>query len=80
MSKAYGKTTTFSTNFDFMNTAQKNFVFIVTKQGNCDEIKNNTCMVSRQRQSKITQKGSEMSSFSRFASVLQTAFLKKPQM
>ena len=34
MSKAHGKTTTFSTNFDFMNTAQKNFEFIVTKQGN----------------------------------------------
>jgi len=32
MSKAYGKTTTFSTNFDFMTTAQNNFVFIVTKQ------------------------------------------------
>ena len=34
MSKAYGKTTTFSTNFDFMNTAQKIVVFIVTKQIN----------------------------------------------
>ena len=44
----------------------------------CSEIKNNTCMVSRQRQSKITQKGLEMSSFSRFASVLQIAFSKKP--
>ena len=33
MSKAYGKTTKFSTSFDFMNTAQKNFVFIVTKRG-----------------------------------------------
>jgi len=32
MPKAYGKTTTFSTNFDFMTTTQKNFVFIVTKQ------------------------------------------------
>ena len=42
------------------------------------EIKNNTCMVSRQRQSNITQKGSEMSSFSRFASVLQITFSKKP--
>jgi len=28
---AYGKTTTFSTNFDFITTAQKLFVFIVTK-------------------------------------------------
>ena len=34
-------------------------------------------MVSRQRQPKITQKGSEMSS-SRFASVLQIIFLNKP--
>lgn len=34
MSKAYGKTTKFSTNFDFMTTPQKNLVFIVTKQGN----------------------------------------------
>ena len=41
------------------------------------EIKNNTCMVSRQRQSNITQKGSEMSSFSRFASVQQIPFSKK---
>ena len=38
----------------------------------CGEIKNNTCIVSRQRQLKITQKGS------RFASVLQIAFSKKP--
>ena len=35
-------------------------------------------MVSRQRQSQITQKGSEMSSFSRFVSVLQIAFSNKP--
>ena len=35
-------------------------------------------MVSRQRQSKITEKGSEMSSFSRFVSVLQIAFSNKP--
>ena len=79
MSKAYGKTTIFSTNFDFMSTAQRNFVFIVTKQllhfCLCGEIKNNTCMVNRQRQSKITQKGSEMGSFSGFASVLQITFL-----
>jgi len=35
MSKAYGRNDyTFSTNFDFMTTAQKNFVFIETKQGN----------------------------------------------
>ena len=34
MFKAYGKTTTFSTNFDFINTSQKDFVSIVTKQGN----------------------------------------------
>jgi len=32
MSKAYGKTPTFSTSFDFTAIAQKNFVFIVTKQ------------------------------------------------
>ena len=35
-------------------------------------------MVSRQRQSKMTQKGSEMSSFSRFASVVQITFSNKP--
>ena len=34
MSKVYRKTTTFSTNFDFMNIAQKDVVFIVTKQEN----------------------------------------------
>jgi len=34
VSKVYGKTITFSTNFDFMTTAQKSFVFIVIKQGN----------------------------------------------
>src|SRR6218665_1718864 len=60
MSKAYGKTSTFRTNFDFMTSAEKNFVFIATKQGNfyncrsCGLIKNNTCMVNRQRQSKFT--------------------------
>jgi len=31
MSKAYGKTTSFNTNFDFMTTAQKNFVFYCNK-------------------------------------------------
>ena len=35
-------------------------------------------MVSRQRQPKITQKGSEKSSCSRFASLLQIIFLNKP--
>ena len=44
----------------------------------CGEIKNNTYMVNRQRQSKITQKGSEMGSFSGFASVLQITFLNNP--
>ena len=35
MSKTYGKTTTFSTKkINFMTTAQKSVVFIVTKQGN----------------------------------------------
>ena len=37
-------------------------------------------MVSRQRQSKMTQKGLEMSSFSRFVSVLQIAYRISLQM
>src|SRR6218665_2542693 len=35
-------------------------------------------MVNRQRQSKITHNGSEMITFSRFVSVLQIAFSKRP--
>src|SRR6218665_1511961 len=83
MSKAYGKTPTLSTNFDFTATAPKHFVFIVIKQGyflycrSCGLIKkNSTCMVNRQRQSKITHNGSEVIRFSRFASVLQIALSK----
>src|SRR6218665_2583875 len=84
MSKAYGRKTTFNTNFDFMTTAHKNFVFIVTKQGNVYILsfmrsgKNSICMVNRQRQSISTHNGSEMIMFSRFESVLQIAFSKKP--
>ena len=42
--------------------------------------KNSTCMANRQRQSIITHNGSEMirPMFSRFTSVLQIAFSKKP--
>src|SRR6218665_192190 len=40
--------------------------------------KSSTCMVNRQRQSVITHNGSKMIMFSRFASVLQIAFSKKP--
>src|SRR6218665_283468 len=40
--------------------------------------KNNTSMVNRQRQSIITHNGLEMIMFSRFASVLQITFSKKP--
>src|SRR6218665_3672589 len=40
--------------------------------------KNSTCMINRQRQSIITDNGSEMIMFSRFASILQIAFSKKP--
>src|SRR6218665_3376611 len=45
----------------------------------CGLIKNNTCMVNRQRQSKITHNGSERIRFSRFASVLQIASRRTPK-
>ena len=82
MSTVHRKTTTFSTNFDFMTTAQKNVVFIVTKQGNFyifvrRSDKKSTCMINRQRQSKITQKGSEMSRFFRFVIVKKNRFLEE---
>src|SRR6218665_257393 len=83
MSKAYGKTPTFSTNFDFMTTAKKIRIYCDKTRKflycrSCGLIKNSTCMVNRQRQSIITHNGSEMIMFSRFASVLQIAFSKKP--
>src|SRR6218665_3250434 len=66
MSKAYGKTPTFSTNKE---------IFILSFMRSD---KNSTCEVNRQRQSIITHNGSEMIMFSRFASVLQISFSKKP--
>jgi len=84
MSKAYGKTPTFSTNFDFTTTAQKNSYLLWQNKEICilsfmrSDKKNSTCMVNIQRQSMITHNGSWMIMFSRFASVLQIAFSKKP--
>ena len=72
MSTVHRKITS-STNFYFMTTDQENVTFIVTKQGNCyifvqQSVKKNTCMINRQRKSKVTEKSSEMGRFSRFAS------------
>ena len=84
MSKAYGKNDYIQHKLWFYEHSPEKFRIYCDKKRKllhfcfCGEIKNKSCMVSRQRQSEITHKGSEMSSFSRCASVLLISFLKKP--